>query len=190
MSVVLLILFFVSVILLVWVSSIRITPSGFSPFEIKRRASTDSHMKRVLSRDKKVPALQAALMLKRLLLLATTAWLAVLALGWLWGVLWTVLIIVLLGPVSRLGIVHRPSQRLFDRIEVWLLKQKAFIKIAPFLGRVADDQHRVFHSREELAHSIEQSGDILTANEKKLLSGALVFRDKRVKQVMTPKKTW
>jgi CBS domain containing-hemolysin-like protein len=188
MSVFLLIVCIVSTLILIWVSSVRISTSGYSAFELKRRAVDDPHMRRVWARDQKVPALQAVLMLKRLFLVVVTAWLAVLAIGWLWGVLWMIVFIFLLRPLSRFGIVHRPSQRLFDRIESWILGKKAFTKIAPLLARGSDTQHRAFHSREELAHSIERSGDILTGNEKKLLNGALMFRDKTVKQIMTPKK--
>lgn len=188
MSILLVTLFGISVLLLVWVSSIRISQSGFSQFELKRRAATDAHMKRVADREKKVPALRAMLMFKRLFLLVVTSWLAVLALGWLWGVVAMLLLVVILQPIGRWGPVQRVGQRYYEQIEPWILRQAVFKKLAPFLAKATEDQHRVFHSREELAQSIEQSGDILTSNEKKLLSGALVFRDKTVKQVMTPKK--
>lgn len=188
MSIVLLILFAFVVLLLVWVSSIRVRTSGFSAFELTRRAQSDSSMKRVRARDKKIPALQSLLMLKRLTLLVVTSWLAVLALGWLWGVFTMLLIVALLRPIAQWGPVTRFSQRMYERVEPWILQQPMFQKAAPLLAKAPDDHHRVFHSREELAHSIELSGDILTQNERTLLSSALVFRDKTVKQVMTVKK--
>ncbi len=188
MGAILWILFVVLLTLLIWVFSIRIRPSGFSQFELKRRALSDSQMKKVLSRDKKVPALQAIIMIKQLVLLVVTAWVSVLAFGWLWGVLVMLAVVLLLQPVSRIGFIYRTAQKYYEQIEPWIVRHKAFIKAAPFLAHSTRDDHRVFHSREELAHTIEQSGDILTANEKTLLASALVFRDKTVKQVMTPKK--
>lgn len=188
MSVFLTIIFAILLVLLIWVSSIRVRPSGFSQFELKRRAHNDSQMKKVLSRDKKVPALQAMMMIKRLVLLVVTAWMAVLAFGWLWGVLAMITVVLLLQPIGRSGFVRRTAQRYYDQLEPLVLRHKAFTTLAPFLAKGVEDDHRVFHSREELAHSIEQSGDILTAHEKTLLASALVFRDKTVKQVMTPKK--
>ena len=127
-------------------------------------------------------------MLKRLLILTFTAWFAVLAFGWLWGVVVVLAVVLLLRPVSEWGYVKRTSQKMYERIEPSIIQHPVFKKVMPWLASSSPSFERAFHSREELSHTIERSGDILTPNEKMLLTGALSFRDKTVADIMTPKK--
>jgi len=189
MNTLLIILYILSVVALVIISGVQLRPSGFSDFELQRRARLDKAMKRLRTRDQLLPGIRSILMLKATIVLVIIAWLAVAAFGWLWGVVATLAVVVLFRPLSRLGAVRRLSLYIYAPCEPWLLRKTRLLKWAErLLGSRLKEHQRIFHSREELAHTIEQSGDILSIDEKKLLSGALAFRDKMVHQVMTPKK--
>ena len=87
--------------------------------------------------------------------------------------------------------LNRLSQKLYTHYEAPYLD--IVEKLKPFFGVVravtiprVEPYHR-FDSREELQRLIDQSGDVLAADEKTLINSGLSFKDQKVESVMTPK---
>lgn len=109
--------------------------------------------------------------------------------GWIWGLLSAFILTLFYNRIAGLGIVHNPSQRMYDRyednflhfVERWQPKLKV-------LSGIAEAQvERSISSREELEHTFGELGSLLTPNERKMLSGVMHFEDKLVKDYMTPR---
>lgn len=109
--------------------------------------------------------------------------------GWLWGLLGALVVTLFYNRIASFGIIHHPAQRLYDKYEENLLRfiERWQPKLR-FLSGIADVQvDRSIASREELEHTFSQLGGLLTANERKMLSGVMHFEDKLVKDYMTPR---
>lgn len=91
--------------------------------------------------------------------------------------------------IARVEIIRINAQRLYDELDSNLV---TFVDSHPQLGRILgglvdDDTPSTVGSREELEHMIDESVEILTGEEKKLLKSNLHFADKTVESVMTPR---
>lgn len=104
---------------------------------------------------------------------------------------WVSLVIALeAGAVARLTSIQRVSQKLYDKYEgdiLWFIEKypiifRAIRSVAP----IPNDAYDI-ESREELLAMVEQSGDVLTKDEKKLIINGLTFKEQNVKDIMTPK---
>lgn len=174
--------------LLVLVSAIRLRPSGFSQFELERRAKTHPDARRMMQRDTALPDIRALLMFKGTVLLVLTTIFAILTFGWGWGVVVALLLATVFQPLSRVGIIERQARNWYQRFEPNLMQHLPKVTwLARLLRHDSDGVAKRFHSREELQHMVLQSGDILTKDEQALIRSALAFNDQTVDSVMTPK---
>lgn len=174
--------------LLVLVSAIRLRPSGFSAFELERRAKTHPDARRMLHHDHVLPDLRTLIMFKGTVLLVLTTTFAILTFGWGWGIAVALLLATLFQPFSRIGFVQRQARQLYERLEpVFMRHLPKLMWLARLLRHDSDSAAKRFHSREELQHMVAQSGDILSKDEQTLIGAALSFQDQRVASVMTPR---
>lgn len=178
--------------LLVVVASMQPRPSVLSSFELERRAKRSSkEAKAAIRREKYLPDVISLQRIVTTLLLVIVVLLSVVTFGWLVGIIVAVVIALEYGVVASFGPLVRSSQKLYERIELSLINfVEKFNPVFVFLRSVpasnVDTYHR-FDSREELQRMVDQSGDILSEDERKLIVHSLAFREQRVDSVMTPK---
>lgn len=166
--------------------------SQHSSFELDYRIEQgDKSAKKALEREK---ILSDVVSLQRILvslLLMTIALLGVVAFGWLIGTLVAIFVALEYGSIARIGFIKNLSKKLYNRAESSILN---FIKKAPFLIKlfrsVSDGKgvHSLrIESRAELQNLVDESENVLTPDEKKLIVHSLSFNDKLVNSIMTPR---
>lgn len=179
-------------VLLVVLASMRPAPSVISSYELERRAKkANREAKEALRREKYLPDVIALQRILTTLLLVIVVLLSVVTFGWLIGVIVAVVVALEYGVIAKFPPLGRASQKLYSKLEPGLLAfAEKFNGLFVFIRSVplhsADNYHR-FDSREELQQLVDQSGDILSEDERKLIIHTLGFRDQRVDSVMTPK---
>lgn len=93
------------------------------------------------------------------------------------------------GRIATFEIIHTGAMRLYERYEPKLLEM---IDHRPMITKVLKsvplaDMPKEISSREELEHLVDESGAILTTDERKRIINGLHFNDMVVEQVMTPR---
>lgn len=182
----------IAFLLLVLVAGMRPTRSSLSKFEIERRANGgDKDAKELIRREILLGYVLSLQRIKTALLLVLTVIFAVIAFDWVLGIIIATFIAIEYGAVSRLRPVRKLAQSIYLKSERFILKQvDKFSSVFKFIGSVApdfDEDLQRLSSREELQHLIDQSDDILTPDEKKLVVHSLSFGEKLVSSVMTPR---
>jgi len=191
MFIFLLLLTSASFFLLLIISAIRPERSSLSLFELERRAiEGDKRAEKDLARQKllnDVFSLQKVLIA---LMLAIIVLLSNLTFGWLVGILISLFIALEYGAIAQFGPLKRLAQTLYDKIDDKLID---IIQKAPFIFRLLrsvptdmEDNQRI-DSRQELQHLVDESVNVLTEDEKKLIIHSLSFKDQLVKTIMTPR---
>lgn len=185
------VLFSLSAVLLILVLGVRVRPSQLSRFELHRRAKRDRAAESILAREERLNELATLVWIKTAVLLVLTTLCAIWAFGWGLGVVVALAVAVCGGALARIPLIHRASQTLWERTEPMALRLMP--KLRPVLHTLRTDavidaeNYRRFDSREELTHLIDQSKDLLTPSERKVLVHALQFPEVRVNSVMTPR---
>lgn len=175
--------------LLVLVAGVRPRRVQLSAFELERRVKQNDEKARELARRETlltdILSLQRAL---SALLFVVFVLVAVGTFGWMLGTLVAVLVALEYGVVARS--ISGYAQRKYERHEQALLN---FIEKHPgifgLLRSVTPEPAQMVHveSRDELRHLIDQSGALLSGDEKKLFLSGLTFSDKKVHEIMTPR---
>lgn len=177
--------------LLLLVAGVVPARTPLSAFELARRIGKGEKKALEIARREKL--LADIVSLQRVVsavLLVIFVVLAVSAFGWLLGVIVAVLVALEYGAMARTGALRRKSQRLYETHEPALLR---FIEAHPGVFRLLrnvsleSSSASRLESREELLHLIEQSGALLSGDEKKLFSHGLAFENKQVREIMTPR---
>jgi len=178
-------------IALVIIAAVRPVRSGFSSFELERRSENgDREAKRALAREKllvDVESIQRILVAVFIVIIDLTS---VAAYGWLIGVIVALSVAIAYGAISRLSIIRNIARRLYGLVEKPVLR---FIKKTPYVFRVlkgisTDDKHgRRVSSSAELQYLVDESEDVLTSDEKKLIVHGLSFNSQLVGAIMTPR---
>ena len=179
-------------ILLVLVASMRPQPSVVSRFELKRRVhNQDELADKVLDREKKLRDIWTLLSIKTAFLLVLVTCSLIVTFGMAWGVFWAIVVSLTYGSVSRLAPLQLAGHALYAAIEPSLLKNidrfAPALRFLSFDRAVDTDAYRRFDSREELQYMIEQSGTILTQEERLFLKHGLGFSTQSVSSIMTPR---
>jgi CBS domain containing-hemolysin-like protein len=162
-----------------------------SYFELKRRSEKgDKDAAWHLHREQRLGDIISLQRVITAVLLVLTAVMAIVALGWLWGIITAVLVALFYGRLAHLALIERLASRLYAALEPKLLKLiTRYPRIAASLRSVvleSEDFHQI-ESREELEHLVEKSSGILTTEQKQLIVHSLKFDDTAVKDIMTPK---
>ncbi len=181
----------VGFILLIGVAGMRPAQSVISTSELERRAKRANHeAKTALHREKYLPDVITLLRVKTTLLLVALVLLLVVTFGWLLGIIIGVIIALEYSAIARLRPIQRISQSLYQKLEPRLLRfvEKASPLLAILRGAPTSDadSYRRFDSREELQQLVDQSGNVLSDDERKVIIHSLGFKEQRVDSVMTP----
>lgn len=175
---------------LVAVTSIRPARSQLSMFELERRAETgDKNATIELRREQLLPDIESLQRVIAALLLVIFVVLSVVAFEWFLGILVSVVIALEYGAIARLGAVQRQSTKFYEKYEAHLLNfVERFGQVFRYIRSATPVQPVVkLNSKEELHHLVEESGDILTGDERKLIINGLGFESRLVSEVMTPR---
>jgi CBS domain containing-hemolysin-like protein len=178
-----------SLAVLVMISSVVPRRSRLSKFELGRRQQTgDKKAEEALRREE---ALGDILSLQRVLgalFLVVFVALSVVTFGWLLGIIIAVTVALEYGTVARLPVIRRSTQALYEQYEERILRfardNEAVFRL--FRNVSTSAQEATLDSREELAHLVSESGQLLSGDEKKLILHGLEFNSRQVSEVMTP----
>ena len=192
MNIFLVIVTLLSFILLISIASIQPANSKISIFELKRRAASgDSSAERILNREQMRDDIISLQRVLSALLMVLSVILCVVTFGWLWGILVALFIALEYGAIARIKLVKLWPQKLYDQFETKIFK---FVNKVPFLFKllrsvpVSDNSNNwQISSREELQYLVDESSNVLTPDEKKLIVYSLSFKDKLVNTIMTPR---
>ncbi len=175
---------------LVTIASMLPRRSVLSLFELERRSTAGDETARLeLQREVLLDDLLSIKKVLEALFLVFTVISAVAAFGSVFGVLISVGVALGYARLARVELVQSVASRILEQIEPGVLK---FLEQHPQFGRVlrtagvAPNAPEI-SSREELEHLIEESGLILTTDEKKFLANGLHFNEKTVESIMTPR---
>lgn len=161
-----------------------------SAFELKRRRELGDNTTLDELRDENWADAVSFLRIVQALLLVLTVPVLIGLIGTIWGIVTAVFTALLFGSLSRFRPLRRFSQRIYNEQEVNLLgfikQYKPAFAWLRYGGVVSTSNS--FDSKAELEHLIERGGHVLSEDEKRLLVGGIRFEDRRVTEVMTPKK--
>jgi CBS domain containing-hemolysin-like protein len=178
-------------VLLVLVAGVIPKRSALTLFELERRSNSHNEMAQTaLHREHLIGDVLSLQRITQALLLVLFVALSVATFGWFMGVLLSVVIALEYGAIARLSIVATRSQKLYEQYETDLLHfVERFGGVFRFV-RIAVPktiQSKQLDSREELLHMVDQSGALLSSDEKKVISQSLEFNNRTVKEIMTPR---
>ncbi len=188
MTVFLAIVYIVTMVLLFVVLGIRPQMTTHSTFELRRRIKNgDEEAAFLLHRNELMPDVFSLQRVLTAMLLVMLSAIGVVLFHWTLGVLVSLLIALEAGAIARIALLQHYSQKLYERYESKVL---GFIEKYPLVFRaihivspIPPDTYDI-ESREELLHMVEQSGDVLTADQKMLIQNSLGFDDRTVEEVM------
>lgn len=179
-------------ILLVLLASLKPVHSHLSRFELARRCRLgDDEANNALKREDLLVDIISLQRVLTAVMLVIFVLLSVVSFGWLFGVIIAVLVALEYGSIARLEFMRSLSNKIYLRLEPKII---SLINKFPIVFRVlrnvpAGDltTNQRIDSREELQHLINESQDVLTPDEKKLIVHGLSFGDQLVSSVMTPR---
>lgn len=186
MTTVLLVIVLVMIALLIFTSAISIEAPQYSQFEIERRRREGSsdvegamYFSDLLSLQRVVVSLFLVLSVLGL----------VAYFDWVFGVIFGVVLALEYGAIARIPFIRSIAEKQYRKYEPKLIGFiKAYPKVANVLRTITTtipEPH--LHSREELLHLIENSGMVLSHDEKQMVAHGLSFSDRLVSEVMTPR---
>lgn len=165
--------------------------SAMSVYELKRRNSLGDKTAAALIRREALLVDVASLQrVAGALLLVVFVTCSVGTFGWVLGVFVAVIVALEYGAVSHLSPIQNYAQKLYEQNETSLLNfVERFAGVFRFLrGRIPKAiQAKQLDSRDELLHMVEQSGSLLSGDEKSLIEHGLTFGERRVGDIMTPR---
>lgn len=177
--------------LLLAVSGIVPKTAQLSKYELKRRKdSGDKVAEATLKREALLADVISLQRVLAALFLVIFVILSVVAFGWFMGIVISVIVSLEYGRLARVGLWQRRAQKLYEKHEQAILRfVQKIAGILRFMRSVTPDENDTVRlsSREELHHLVTTSGQLLTADEKKLIEHGLMFNERPVKEVMTPR---
>lgn len=177
--------------MLVIVAGLHPAPSLVSQFELLRRSHINKSAMWQHRRARLLPDVYGAIAAKLAVLVVAFTALSIVTLGWALGIIIAIIGILLYPAVAHWGPINRLAGKLYDHYELPLLdtieKMKPFFTVVRAVSVPHVELYHRFDSREELQRLIDQSGNVLTDDEKTLIVHGLSFKDTKVETVMTPK---
>lgn len=165
--------------------------SSHSRFELQRRAKQGDNEAALLLRRHRL--LRDIFSLQRVAAAVLLVLLSVVGMSlfhWSVGFLISLLVALESGAVARLAPLQQASQRLYERYEGKILsiieKHPLIFRAIRSVAPIPNDAYDI-ESKEELLAMVEQSGEVLTRNEKQLIVNGLQFGDMAVSSIMTPR---
>lgn len=175
-------LFIIIYVALVLLQSLKFSYSKRSSYDLKRIKNDDA-----LRRDKLVSSMLALQRTLVGILAMATAIYGFMLYGSL-GVLAAMLLWLVSAFISRLRIVHRLAERIFDkrRMQIYGFVEK-HRKIMKFwrLNEPSKSEPAI-DSVDHLVCMVENSGELMTDSQKRIVPQALAWHDTAVSDIMTP----
>lgn len=191
MSILLGFLYISMVAALVVILGVHPQQSSHSQFELRRRAHRgDAGAKLLLRRHLVLPDLFSLQRVLAAIVLVILSVISVELFHWAVGFVVSLIIALHSGALARLAPLQQLSQKLYERYEGAII---SLIEKHPLLFRairsVAPTPNSEFdiESREELLSIVENAGDALRKDEKKLITNSLTFHQTEVHTVMIPR---
>jgi putative hemolysin len=183
------ILFYIA---LIFVTGIRPAPSDMSRFELRRLAKKgDLESRRALEREDRLQDVTTLITLTSVIFLILVVAFLIAASGWLIGIVLSFVAGLTYIRLSHTDLVSMYARKYYTSYEQAILNRiDRFVPyIKPFRTHFTTkvDGHRKFDSRQELQFSIQQSKDVLSDDERTLITAALDFKDQVIGDVMTPR---
>lgn len=177
---------------LIAVASIVPRRSGLSTFELERRRSDGNESAaEELKRELLIGDLLSMKRVIEAVLLVLVVVTATSGFELLIGVIVSVFVALLYGWIATIDVVHTGAQRLYEQYEPRII---AFLDQQPQLSKLLRTVPMenvasgvTVASREELEHLINDSGTLLSVDERKCLINGLHFNEKTIEQIMTPR---
>jgi len=185
----LLILTIITITLLILVSTMTPHRSSMSHYELQRRIETgDMHAKQDMRRQLALGDIISLLRIDKAFLLVISSFLLVLLFGWGWGVVLALIVALFHGAAARFGVFRFIGGNIYSVLEPSILELTEKVPFVFMLIRSRNEPNVDFtiDSRQELEYLIDQSRDVLSPDEKKLIVHSLAFSSKTVRDVMTP----
>lgn len=177
--------------LLVIIAGVVPKHAKMSGYELKRRKGLgETHAVAVLHREARLTDVISLLRAITALLLVLFVVASVTAFGFFLGIILSLIVALEYGVISRITIIRRWSQKLYEHYEANLLDfVERFVSFFRVLRSVTPEPLHEPHldSREELIHLITISGGILSHEERKLITNGLQFGARQVNEIMTPR---
>ena len=186
----LVLLLVVIILALVLVAAVRPVHSEFSVFELERRTEAgDKAAADALRRERLLSDVVSLLRLKASLLLVVFVVVSVATLGWLIGIIISVVVAFEYGAFARLGLFKKWADKIYVRYESHLLHfVEKFAGVMRFIRSVSPEPSLArLSSKQELGHLVAQSSGVLSIDEKKLITNGIGFDERQVREIMTPK---
>ena len=176
---------------LIFVASVIPRIDTMSSFELHRRKKQgDQTAEAVLRRRGLLADILSLQKLLGALLLIILVLLLVSTLGWVWGVLVSLVITLEYGAIARIGTIQRQAQKRYEKYEPALLgfaeKYQTFFTLIRTVTPEWKKELKL-DSREELEQLVAGAGNLLKSDEQKLIIHGLQFPEKQVKEIMTPR---
>lgn len=176
---------------LVITAGLHPSPSLVSRYELQRRSGSSKQAKMQHRREVLLPDIYGAIAAKTAILLVGFIALSIVTFGWVFGIIAAIAGTLLYPTVANWGPINKLSQKIYTRYEPLYLdlveKMKPFFNVVRAVSIPHVEPYHRFDSKEELQRLIDQSGDVLSTEEKKLIVHGLSFADQSVESVMTPK---
>lgn len=184
-------LYVIVLILLVIVMGVHPQASSHSKFELRRRARRgDQDAQHLLKRHALMRDIFSLQRVIAAVLLVTLSVIGVELFHWLLGIIISLVIALEIGALARISLWQQYSQRLYERYEGRILalieKFPTLFAMIRSVAPMPNDGYDI-ESKEELVAMVEQAGEALSRDEKKMVIGVLSFDAVPVKEVMTPR---
>ena len=184
------ILHIASLVLLLLVLAVRPARTHMSVYELNRRAKDgDKEAQQALRREQLMNDVYSVQRVATALLLVIISFLGVTAYDWFLGILISLVIALEAGVIAHARIVQRYAMQLYEKVEPGLLKvidhhPNIFRLIRTVSPSVEDT---TLSSKDELRHLVQESGSLLSDDERQSMLSILSFQGRLVKDSMTPR---
>lgn len=191
MMVVLPVVYIVVFLCLLVVLGIHPQLSSHSRFELQRRVHAgDSEAELLLKRHMLLRDIFSLQRVISAILLVVLSVIGVELFHWAVGFFISILIALEAGALARVSLWQKYSQKLYEKYEAKILaeieKYPAIFRTIRSVAPIPND-HFDIESKDELLSMVEQSGDVLTKDEKRLIVNGLSFNEISIDTVMTPR---
>jgi Mg2+/Co2+ transporter CorB len=177
--------------LLVGIRSLKFASSSKTMYELERRAKTKNEAaQKAWQRERILPDILTFRHVLDVLLTVFVILCFVYSLGWLLGIVVSVIALLEAGMLARYSAVAELSRRMYDRYDEHILSAVTYLSPGLKFVRDASDNRPIdfhLHSKEELLHLVHDAKLVLTESERYLLEHSLKFEDRVVSEIMTPR---
>lgn len=170
------------------VAGLRFEKATESVYELKRRKTQgDSQAAQILAYEALIPRLETLRQLKLFTLLVVGSALSVATYGWIVGGAVAIVLVWLLGTITRANVVAHVSKWLFGHIEPWIMTRITHWKWLDSFASYAQPvgEYRVT-SKDELRELVTRSQGVLSRDELLRFQANLSLDERTVHDAMTP----